>query len=258
MEKATVAKNKRTADETPNLFSSLEEQPQVEVPGLPPSWLTVLADEFAKPYFAKLMAFVAAARATHQVFPPEADVFNAFQFTPYDRVRVLLLGQDPYHDDGQAHGLCFSVKPGIAPPPSLKNMFRELKDDLGCTIPNNGYLVPWAKQGIMLLNTVLTVQAHKAASHKDQGWEQFTDAVIRKVNEKAEPVIFVLWGAHARKKTKLIIDPKHIIIESGHPSPLSAASFFGTRPFSKINNALKKNGFPEIDWQLPDSFSHPE
>jgi uracil-DNA glycosylase len=247
-----MAKKKSAMNETPDLFAATEELPDFKLPDLPPSWTKVLADEFAKPYFAKLMAFVAAERAAHQVFPPEEDVFNAFQFTPYDRVRVLLLGQDPYHDDGQAHGLCFSVKPGVAPPPSLKNMLRELHDDLGCKIPNNGYLAPWAKQGVMLLNTVLTVRAHKAASHKDQGWEHFTDAVIQKINEKDESVVFVLWGAHARKKVRLITNPIHVVIESGHPSPLSATTFFGTRPYSKINAALQKNGFPEINWQLPD------
>jgi uracil-DNA glycosylase len=247
-----VAKKRSTREETPDMFASVDSTPALIPPELPASWRQALAEEFSKPYFAKLQRFVTEERASHQVFPPDPDVFNAFRLTPYDQVRVLLLGQDPYHDDGQAHGLCFSVRPGIKIPASLRNIFLELKSDLGCTIPNNGYLVPWAEQGILLLNTVLTVRAHQAASHKDQGWELFTDAVIRKVQEKPEPVVFVLWGGHAQKKAKLITGPQHIIIQSGHPSPLSVAKFFGTKPFSKINDALKKNGAAPIDWQLPN------
>ncbi len=220
---------------------------------LPESWQPLLAEETQKPYFAALERFVDDERSKHSIFPPEADVFNALRYTPYDAVNVLLLGQDPYHDDGQAHGLCFSVRPGVKPPPSLRNMFGEMKSDVGAKFPNNGYLVPWADQGILLLNAVLTVRAHEANSHKDHGWETFTDAVIRKVNEKTDQVIFVLWGSYARKKAALIDTARHVIIESAHPSPLSANSgFFGSKPFSKINAALRRAGKPEITWQLPD------
>jgi uracil-DNA glycosylase len=239
--------------------NSLFEEPEaesagsVEIPPLPRSWLDVLRPEFSKPYFRKLQEFIAEERKHHKVFPLEKDVYNALILTPYDKVEVMVLGQDPYHDDGQAHGLCFSVQPGVAPPPSLKNIFKELKNDLGCTIPNNGYLVPWAKQGVLLLNTVLTVRSHKAASHQKHGWEQFTDAVIRAVNDKPESIVFVLWGAHAQKKLDLIDAKRHTVIASAHPSPLSAKNgFFGSRPFSRVNAALRKNGMKEIDWQLPD------
>ena len=220
---------------------------------LPGSWQEVLAGEIEKPYFQKLQAYVTAERKSHTVFPPEEEVYSALEITPYENVNVLLLGQDPYHDDNQAHGLCFSVKPGIKPPPSLVNMFKELKSDIGCSVPNNGYLVPWAKQGILMINAVLTVQAHQPNSHKGQGWETFTDAIISKVNEKESPVIFVLWGGYAQKKAPLITGKHHTILQSAHPSPLSARSgFFGSKPFSAINNLLSKNGKPEIDWQLPD------
>jgi len=187
------------------------------------------------------------------VFPPEGDVFNAFEVTPLEDANVLLLGQDPYHDHGQAHGLCFSVKPGVKPPPSLANMFKELRDDVGCRIPNNGYLAPWAAQGILMLNAVLTVRAHEPNSHKGKGWETFTDAAIRALNDRKDPVVFVLWGGYARKKLALIDADRHAIVESAHPSPLSARSgFFGSKPFSKINEALRRFEKPEIDWQLPD------
>lgn len=219
---------------------------------LPSSWQKVIGEELDKPYFQELREFVDEERGKHTVFPPEEDVFNALKLTPYNEVKVLILGQDPYHDDGQAHGLCFSVQPGIKSPPSLVNIFKELQTDLGCGIPNNGYLVPWAELGVLLLNAVLTVQAHQANSHKDKGWEQFTDAVIAKVSEKDDPVVFVLWGAYAQKKAKLIDEDRHTIIKSAHPSPLSATKFFGSKPFSKINKALKAAGKPEIDWQLPD------
>ncbi len=220
---------------------------------LPNGWQPLLADELEKPYFKKLQAFVDEERRTHTVFPPEENVFAALELTPYDRVNVLLLGQDPYHDENQAHGLCFSVRPGIKPPPSLQNIFIELRNDLGCRIPNNGYLVPWAKQGVLMLNAVLTVRAHQANSHKSHGWEIFTDAVIRTVNEKADPVVFVLWGAPAQKKIALIDTTRHTIVKAAHPSPLSARSgFFGSKPFSQINAALRAAGKPEIDWQLPD------
>lgn len=217
------------------------------------SWRPVLIGETQKPYFTQLQQFVSEARREHAVFPPEADVFSALHLTPYQSVNVLILGQDPYHDDGQAHGLCFSVRPGIAMPPSLLNIFKELKSDIGCKMPNNGCLTRWAEQGVLLLNAVLTVQAHQANSHKDRGWETFTDAVIRAVNAKPDPVVFVLWGAYARKKIALIDQGRHIVIESPHPSPLSAhRGFFGSRPFSKINDALSSTGKAEIDWQIPD------
>jgi uracil-DNA glycosylase len=219
---------------------------------IPEAWQPLLAAETEKPYFGLLERFLAAERAQYQVFPPEEDVFNALRYTPYERVNVLLLGQDPYHDDGQAHGLCFSVRPGIQPPPSLVNMYKELRDDLGCTIPKNGYLVPWAEQGILMLNAVLTVRAHTPNSHKGKGWETFTDAVIRRVNEKTEPVVFVLWGGYAQKKIPLIDTTRHTIVQSAHPSPLSARNgFFGSRPYSTINAALRAAGKPEIDWQIP-------
>ena len=219
---------------------------------LPESWTAALADEFTKPYYAQLQAFVAEERATHPVYPPEGDVFNAFELAPFHRVKVLLLGQDPYHGTGQAHGLCFSVCPGVKPPPSLANMFRELKTDLGCQVPNNGDLVPWAEQGVLLLNAVLTVRAHEANSHKNRGWEQFTDAAIMALNERPEPVVFALWGAYAQKKAKLINPTKHPILTAAHPSPLSATKFFGGKPFSKINAALESIGQTPIDWQLAD------
>lgn len=215
------------------------------------SWRPILIEETRKPYFLALQHFVAQERAQFTVFPPEAEVFSALHLTPYEQVRVFILGQDPYHDDGQAHGLCFSVRPGIPSPPSLMNIFKELKSDVGCEIPNNGYLVPWAQQGVLMLNAVLTVRAHQANSHKDQGWEIFTDAVIRAVNAKSSRVIFVLWGAYAGKKINLIDQTRHIVIQSPHPSPLSAhRGFFGSRPFSKINTALREAGETEIDWQI--------
>jgi uracil-DNA glycosylase len=221
-------------------------------PRLPPSWKAVLADEFTKPYFQRLQEFVAAERETHTVYPPEDDVYNAFKYTPYDEVKVLLLGQDPYHGEGQAHGLCFSVRPGVKPPPSLMNIFKELHHDLGCKIPNNGCLIPWAKQGVMLLNAVLTVRAHEPNSHKDKGWETFTDAAIRALAERPDPVVYMLWGAYAQKKKKLIDAKKDVVLTAAHPSPLSAAKFFGSKPFSAANRALEEMGEEPIDWQIPD------
>jgi uracil-DNA glycosylase len=219
---------------------------------LPPDWQAIVGGELEKPYFKELEKFVDAERQHHKVFPPEADVFNAFRFTPYEQMKVLLLGQDPYHDDNQAHGLCFSVRPGVRPPPSLINMFKELHDDLGCKIPNNGFLVPWAERGVLLLNAVLTVRAHTPNSHKDKGWEKFTDAVIQAANTRPEPVVFVLWGAYAQKKGKHVDEKKNPVIKSAHPSPLSASKFFGSKPFSKVNAELRKLGQKEIDWQIPD------
>jgi uracil-DNA glycosylase len=220
---------------------------------LPRSWQAVVGEELDRPYFHKLREFLDRERREHVVYPPEADVFNALKYTPYEATNVLILGQDPYHDEGQAHGLAFSVRPGVKPPPSLMNIFRELKSDLDCRIPDNGYLTPWAEQGVLLLNTVLTVRAHAPNSHKGQGWEEFTDAVISQVGAKDDPVVFVLWGANAQKKTKLIDTDQHTIVQSAHPSPLSAKNgFFGSKPFSKINAALRASGKREIDWQLPN------
>lgn len=220
---------------------------------IPKSWRSRLSEELKKPYFEALQEFVDRERETHTVYPPEKNVYSALEITPYNRVNVLLLGQDPYPGEGQAHGLSFSVRPGIKPPQSLVNIFKELKTDVGFRIPNNGYLVPWAKQGILMLNAVLTVRAHEPNSHKGKGWEKFTDAIIRHVNDKESAVVFVLWGGYAQKKISLIDAEKHRIIKSAHPSPLSARhGFFGSRPFSKINKALRESGHPEIDWQLPD------
>ena len=216
-------------------------------------WQQVLVQEFEKPYFHHLQDFINTERQTEKIFPAAPDVFAAFELTPYENVRVLLLGQDPYHNDNQAHGLCFSVNPGIKTPPSLVNIYKELKSDLELNIPNNGYLVPWAHQGVLMLNAVLTVRAHTPNSHKDKGWETFTDAVISKVNQKTDPVIFVLWGGYAKKKLKLIDTSRHTVIQSAHPSPLSARNgFFGSKPFSAINTVLKSSGQPAIDWQIPN------
>jgi uracil-DNA glycosylase len=218
---------------------------------IPDSWRVILAPEFDQPYFKELREFVDAQRSNHRVFPPEADVFNALTFTPYEEMNILLLGQDPYPGEGQAHGLCFSVRPGVKPPASLRNMFRELHLDMDCPMPKTGCLEPWAKQGVLLLNAVLTVRAGEPNSHKNKGWERFTDAVIRAASDKPEPVVFVLWGAYAQKKVKLIDTQRHVVISTAHPSPLSAnTGFFGSRPYSKINAALRKNGKPEIDWRL--------
>lgn len=218
---------------------------------IPAAWRDVLADEAAAPYFAALEQFVAAERAAHQVFPPEEEVFAALETTGYDEVKVVLLGQDPYHDDGQAHGMCFSVRPGVKIPPSLRNMYKELNADLGVPVAGHGYLRAWADQGVLLLNTVLTVRAHEAASHKGRGWETFTDAVIRAVAARERPAVFVLWGAHAKKKAALIDTTRHRVIQGAHPSPLSARMFFGSRPFSKTNAALEELGHTPVDWALP-------
>jgi uracil-DNA glycosylase len=217
------------------------------------TWRPVLITETEKPYWKPLQQFVKDERKKYTVFPPDKDVFAALHLTPYEKVSVLILGQDPYHEVGQAHGLCFSVRPDVAIPPSLQNIYQELHDDLDCQIPNNGCLTPWAEQGVLLLNAVLTVRAHQANSHQGKGWENFTDAIIRAVNDKPDQVVFVLWGAYARKKKPLIDTSRHVIIESAHPSPLSAANgFFGSRPFSKINAVLRQASKPEIDWQIPD------
>ena len=218
---------------------------------LPDDWRDALAAELSAPYFTKLAAFVDAERATHTVFPAEEDVFNAFSQTPYGRVKVLLLGQDPYHGDGQAHGLSFSVRPGVALPPSLRNIYKELESDLGLAKPKSGDLTPWARQGVLLLNAVLSVRKDTAASHARKGWETFTDAVIRTVSAKQHPVVFLLWGGYAKKKATLIDRARHVVIEGVHPSPLSASGgFFGSKPFSTINAALEANGHQPIDWRI--------
>ena len=214
-------------------------------------WLEPLKPEFSKPYYKKLYQTVNEEYRTHQIFPPADDIFNAFALTPLHEVKVVILGQDPYHGEGQAHGLCFSVKPDVEIPPSLVNIYKELQDDCGCEIPNNGYLTKWAKQGVLLLNTVLTVRAHQANSHRGIGWEEFTDAAIRVLNEQDRPMVFILWGRPAQMKKSMLTNPNHLIIESPHPSPLSAyRGFFGSRPFSRTNKFLKEHGIKEIDWQI--------
>lgn len=214
-------------------------------------WNPVLRGEFTKPYWDPLMRFVAQERATHEVYPPHDEVFAALHLTPLADVKVVILGQDPYHGPGQAHGLCFSVRPGVPVPPSLHNIHKELHDDLGVPIPDHGNLEAWARQGVLLLNTTLTVRAHHAASHQGHGWETFTDEVIRAVDAKPERVVFVLWGAAARAKAPRI-DPRHTVIQSPHPSPLSAhRGFFGTKPFSGANAALVEAGRTPVDWTIP-------
>jgi uracil-DNA glycosylase len=223
------------------------------LPPLPNAWRSLLAEELNKPYFQKLRQFLEQEQQSHEIYPPEKDVFTALKLTPYGNVNVLLLGQDPYPGKNQAHGLCFSVQPGIKPPASLRNIYKELHTDVGFRIPNNGYLASWAKQGILMINAVLTVRAGEPNSHQGMGWEQFTDAIISRVNERESPVVFVLWGAYAQKKIKLIDTARHTIIKSAHPSPLSARhGFFGSKPFSAINKALRAAGKPLIDWQIPD------
>lgn len=214
-------------------------------------WQAALKDEFNKDYYRKLYEFVKDEYSNRQIFPESQDLFSAFSYTPLKDVKVVIIGQDPYHNVGQAHGLCFSVKPGIDIPPSLVNIYKELQDDLGCYIPNNGYLVKWAKQGVLLLNTVLTVRAHEANSHKGIGWETFTDAVIDVLGKEDRPIVFILWGSPAQKKAAGLKNPKHLILKAPHPSPLSAyRGFFGSKPFSKTNEYLKANGLSEIDWQI--------
>ena len=216
-------------------------------------WDEVLEGEFEKPYYLELRQFLKNEYETQVIYPDMYDIFNALKYTSYKDTKVLILGQDPYHGENQAHGLAFSVKPGVRIPPSLLNMYKELHTDLGCFIPNNGYLVPWAEQGVLLLNTALTVRAHQANSHKGKGWEVFTDNIIKLLNLRDEPVIFVLWGNNARSKKKLIDTNKHYIIESAHPSPLSASrGFFGSKPFSKTNDILIKLEIDPINWQIPN------
>ena len=217
-------------------------------------WNPLLRDQFDQPYWAELQEFVATERSAHTVYPPPEEVFAALHLTPYADTRVVILGQDPYHGPGQAHGLCFSVRPGVRVPPSLANIHKELRDDLGLAIPDHGSLDRWARNGVLLLNTTLTVRAGQAASHQKHGWETFTDHVIEVVAAKTDPVVFMLWGNSARRKRGLIDTSRHHVIESAHPSPLSAHNgFFGSRPFSRANAALAAAGREQVDWDLTDS-----
>ena len=214
-------------------------------------WNEALKAEYSKPYYKDLFERVGHAYTHEQVFPPSEDIFNAFHFTPLSKVKAVIIGQDPYHNDGQAHGLCFSVREGVEIPPSLQNIYKELHDDLGCTIPETGCLKKWADQGVLLLNAVLTVRAHAAGSHSGFGWENFTDAAIRAVDAQDRPVVFMLWGSFARAKKIMLNNPKHLVLEAPHPSPLSAyRGFFGCRHFSKCNDFLTANGEIPIDWQI--------
>jgi uracil-DNA glycosylase len=218
------------------------------------SWKAPLLPEFQSDYMAQLRAFLLAERAAGKhIFPKGSEWFRALELTPLDTVRVVILGQDPYHGPGQAHGLCFSVKPGVPPPPSLVNIYKELHSDLGMPRPRHGFLEHWAQQGVLLLNSVLTVEMAKAASHQGKGWERFTDAVIRLVNAKAEPVVFLLWGAYAQKKAAFVDASKHLVLKAAHPSPLSAHNgFLGCKHFSQCNAFLQERGLPPIDWELPE------
>lgn len=221
------------------------------MPPITNDWLEPLQGEFKKPYYKELYTKVLEEYNTCAVYPPADDVFNAFHFTPLSEVRVVILGQDPYHGTGQAHGLCFSVNKDIDIPPSLVNIYQELHDDLGCDIPNNGYLEKWAKQGVLLLNTVLTVRAHAANSHRGIGWEQFTDAVIDIVSKQDRPIVYLLWGKPAQSKKRMLHNPKHLVLEAPHPSPLSAyRGFFGCKHFSQANAFLEEHGEKPIDWQI--------
>lgn len=219
---------------------------------LPESWQAVLGEELDKPYFHDLTEFVEKERAQHKVFPPRDEVFAALDATPYEQVKVLILGQDPYHGEGQAHGMCFSVRPSVRTPPSLRNIFKEMHEELGHPIPDNGFLMPWARQGVLLLNAVLTVREAEANSHKSKGWEKFTDAVIAAVARRPDPAVFVLWGNYAKKKLPLIDTSRHAVVQGAHPSPLSAKLFMGSKPFTRMNEAIAAQGHQPIDWRIPD------
>lgn len=214
-------------------------------------WDIMLQDEFDKPYYQNLRCFLNEEYSSRTIYPLPQHIYTALKLTTYKNTKVVILGQDPYHEPNQAHGLAFSVGKNVDIPPSLQNIYKELHDDMGCSIPNHGYLIDWAKQGVLLLNTVLTVRAHQANSHKGKGWEELTDAIIKKLNDSNSPIVFILWGANARSKKAFITNPKHLILESVHPSPLSAYNgFFGSKPFSKTNEFLISNNLKPIDWQI--------
>ena len=214
-------------------------------------WLDAMQDEFQKPYYKELYQFVKDEYSSTLIFPPADDIFNAFHLTPLHKVKAVILGQDPYHNHGQAHGLCFSVKKGVNVPPSLVNIYQELHDDLGCRIPDHGCLTKWAEQGVLMLNTVLTVRAHQANSHQGIGWEEFTDAAIAACSRQDRPIVFILWGSPAQRKAKMLTNPNHLILKSPHPSPFSAQrGFFGSRPFSQANAFLEAHGVEPVDWQI--------
>ena len=217
------------------------------------SWDDVLKEEFEKEYYQKLRRFLIDEYRNYTIYPPMNDIFNAFKATPYEKVKVVILGQDPYHEPEQAHGMAFSVKKGVKTPPSLVNIYKEMKDDLGIEPVNHGYLMHWAEQGVLLLNTCLTVREHKANSHKNRGWEKLADAVVEKLNDREKPVVFILWGANAKARAGLITNPQHLILTGAHPSPLSAYNgFYGGRYFSKANDFLKASGEESVDWKLPE------
>lgn len=227
-------------------MADIKIKPQIEK-----SWLEVLSDEFESDYFKQLKEFLIREKEKHQIYPPGEDIFNAYNTTPFNKVKVVIIGQDPYHGPGQAHGLCFSVKKGIKPPPSLKNIFKELHNDLDLPVPESGDLSPWASQGVLLLNATLTVRARQAGSHQNRGWERFTDESIKKVSELKEKVVFLLWGRFAQKKAELIDQKKHYVLKAAHPSPFSANNgFFGCKHFSITNELLQRNGKEKIDWRI--------
>lgn len=215
------------------------------------SWDDILSEEFKKPYYLALREFLKKEYATQTIYPNMYDIFNSLKYTSYEDVKAVIIGQDPYHGPNQAHGLCFSVKRGVMPPPSLQNIFKELKNDLGIDPPNNGELTDWARQGVLLLNAVLTVREGQANSHKGKGWEQLTDEIIRKLNDRDKPIAFILWGANAKAKAQFVTNPIHAVFTAAHPSPLSAYNgFFGCRHFSKVNSFLQQNGIAPIDWRI--------
>lgn len=223
------------------------------MPAISGDWLCALRGEFQKEYYRELYKKVREEYLTQVIYPPAEDLFEAFHLTPLKEVKAVILGQDPYHGENQAHGLCFSVRRGVDIPPSLANIYRELKDDLGCAIPSHGCLEKWARQGVLLLNTVLTVRAHRPNSHRGIGWEQFTDSVIRILNKQERPIVYILWGTPARQKKAMLDNPGHLILEAPHPSPLSAyRGFMGSRPFSKTNRFLWEHGVSPIDWQIDE------
>lgn len=219
--------------------------------GINGDWYEALKEEFGKPYYKQLFQTIKQEYNSRLIFPPADDIFNAFHLTPLKEVKVVILGQDPYHNHGQAHGLCFSVQKGVNVPPSLVNIYQELYDDLGCAVPNHGCLTKWAEQGVLMLNTVLTVRAHQANSHRGIGWEEFTDAAIMTLNAQERPIVYILWGTPAQRKARMLNNPQHLILRAPHPSPFSAArGFFGSRPFSQTNAFLEEHGLEPIDWQI--------